>query len=504
LPGNDINRLSNAGGGAVPVQTTTSHAEIGTRAVRGTFWSFLSFLSTKALTFITTIILARLLAPAEFGIIAYCTIVIGFLDLLNNFGVGHALIARRDRLDVAQNVAFVISIGSSIVLYAVAWLMAPLIADFFNEPQIVPLLRVLSIGLLLVGIGTVPMAMLQRDLRFKAYLLPGIARNVIKACVAIGMAWQGFGVWSLVVAELVNKVLEVVIPWAIVRWRPTRTFDWGVLHEMLGFGINIVAVGLIGTFMVNVDYIIVGRVLGGAALGIYTIAYRVPEMFIRSTVDTVMMVAFPVLSRLQADKDQLATAYFGYLRYLALFAFPAAVGIALLAPAFVTTFYTEEWQPAIVPMQLIALEIGIASVAYVPGIVYKSINRPDLLTKLTLIKLPWVVATLWFVSQWGINGVAAGMVALSLASTVLDSIVVQRILGFRFIDMIRLLAPIVAATAVMALAAAGIAALLPLNFVGLIVTAIVGGVVYSGAMALFSRDMLREATTMVRAALARS
>jgi len=486
------------------VKTTPPSEAIGRRAVRGTFWSFLSYASGRLVKVVTTLILARLLVPEEFGVVGYCTIVIAYLDLLSNVGVGHALIARRDKLEEAQNAAFIVSLFSSLLLYAITWWSAPSLALFFNEPQVTPLLRVLSLGLILVGIGTVPMAMLQRDLRFKAYLLPGIVRNIIRAFVAVGMAWQGFGVWSLVVAELVNKVLEVVIPWAIVRWRPTRAFDWGVLHEMLGFGINIVAVGLIGAFMVNIDYIIVGRVLGGAALGIYTIAYRVPEMFIRSTVDTVMMVAFPVLSRLQADKDQLATAYFGYLRYLALFAFPAAVGIALLAPAFVTTFYTEEWQPAIVPMQLIALEIGIASVAYVPGIVYKSINRPDLLTKLTLIKLPWVVATLWFVSQWGINGVAAGMVALSLASTVLDSIVVQRILGFRFVDMIRFLAPIVAATAIMALAVAGIATLLPLNFVGLIVPAIAGGIVYSGALALFSRDTLREATTMVRAALARS
>lgn len=485
-------------------ETSAQSEGIGKRAMRGTFWSFLSFVSTKALTFITTIVLARLLTPGEFGVIAYCTIVIGFLDLLNNVGVGHALIARRDRLEEAQNAAFVVSIGSSLVLYACAWMLAPLIADFFNEPQVAPLLRVLAIGLLLVGVGTVPMAMLQRDLRFKAYLLPGIARNIIKACVAVGMAWQGFGVWSLVVAELVNKVLEVIIPWAIVRWRPSRAFDYRVAREMLGFGVNIVAVGLLGTFMVNVDYIIVGRVLGGVALGYYTVAYRIPELFIRSTVDTVMMVAFPVLSRLQADARQLETAYFGYLRYLAVFTFPAAAGIALLAPAFFGTFYTEEWRPSIVPMQLIALEIGIASVAYVPGIIYKSINRPDILTKLTLLKLPFVIAVLWFAAQWGINGVAAGMVTLSLASTALDSIVVQRVIGFRFVDMLRVLAPIVAATVVMALVVASVAAMLPLNLLGLIVPALIGGVVYSVALAVFSRETLIEATTAVRNALARS
>jgi O-antigen/teichoic acid export membrane protein len=126
--------------------TSNNQEGIAKRAVRGTFWSFLSFFSGRVLTFITTLVLARLLVPAEFGIIAYCTIVITYLDLLNNLGVGHALIARRDKLEEAQNAAFLVSIGTAIVLYAGTWLVAPLIADFFNEPQVVPLLRILAPG----------------------------------------------------------------------------------------------------------------------------------------------------------------------------------------------------------------------------------------------------------------------------------------------------------------------------------------------------------------------
>lgn len=480
-------------------------AGIGKRAVRGTFWSFLSFFSGKVLTFVTTLVLARLLTPAQFGVVAYCTIVIAYLDLLNNFGVGHALIARRDKIEEAKNAAFFVSVGSGVVLYGATWLSAPLIADFFNEPQVTMLLRVLSLGLLMVGVGTVPMALLQRDLRFKAYLLPGIARNLVKVGVAIGMAWQGFGVWSLVVAELVNRVLEVVIPWAIVRWRPTRAFDWEVMRQMLGFGINIVAAGLLGTFMANIDYMTVGRMLGGAALGYYTMAYRIPELAIRSTTDTVMMVAFPLLSKLQTDASRLSAAYFGYLRYLGMFSFPAAAGVALLAPAFFRTFYTAEWEPSILPTQLIAVEIGVAAIAYVPGIIYKSVNRPDLLTKLTLTKLPVVIGVLWFAARWGIAGVAGGMVVLSVLSTVLDSVVVQRVIGFRFVEMLRVLAPITAATALMTLVAgATVAAMPPAGLLSLILPAVVGGAVYVGALALLSRETFVEASTAVRAALVRS
>lgn len=479
--------------------------EIGKRAVRGTFWSFLSFFSGKALTFLTTIVLARLLAPAEFGVIAYCTLVIAYLDLLNNFGVGQALIARKDKLEEAKNATFIVSLGSGVMLYAITWLAAPLIADFFNEPRVTTLLRVLSLGLLTVGLGTVPMAMLQRDMRFKATLLPGIARNVIRALVAIGLAWQGFGVWSLVISELLNRVLDLIIPWVLVRWHPTRAFDWQVTREMLGFGVNIVAAGLLGTFMVNIDYMTVGRMLGVVALGYYTMAYRIPELAIRSATDTIMMVAFPVLSRLQTNASRLESAYFGYLRYLSLFTFPMTAGVALLAPAFFKTFYSGEWEPSIVPTQLIALEIGISTIAYVPGIIYKSINRPDLLTKLTLVKLPFVVAVLWFFARWGIVGVAGGMVVLSALSTTLDSIVVQRVIGFKFVEMLRVLAPIATSTALMGAVTAALTALLPpAGLLSLIVPAIVGGGAYVAALALLSRETFSEASTVVRAALVRS
>lgn len=484
--------------------TPSQSESVGKRAVRGTFWSFLSYASGRLVTFVTTLILARLLAPEEFGVIAYCTLVIAYLDLLNNFGVGHALIARRDRLEEAQNAAFVVSVGSSLFLYAGVWFAAPSIAAFFNEPQVTPLLRVLSVGLLLVGVGTVPMAMLQRDLRFKAYLLPGIVRNVIKAVVAVGMAWQGFGVWSLVVSELVNKVLEVIIPWLIMRWRPSRAFDARVMREMLGYGVHIMGVSLVGSFMVNVDYLLVGRLLGAAALGYYTMAFRIPELVIRSVGQIVSTVAFPVLAHTQSDPEKTHEVYFAYLRYMALVTFPAGVGLALLAPALVQVFFAEVWRPMTAPMQCIALASAFSIVSYLSGIIYNAIGRPDLTLKLSLVKLPIVVIVLYIGTFWNITGVAAGHVALTLICMALDLVMIQRVTGVSLIGVWHAIRPALLGAGVMAAVIGALdAMLMGAPIAQLAALPLLGVLVYVGTIWIAGREMFREARSVLRASLVR-
>lgn len=484
--------------------TTTQPDGVGKRAVRGTFWSFLSYTSGRVVTFVTTLVLARLLAPEEFGVIAYCTIVIAYLDLLNNFGVGHALIARRDRLEAAQNAAFVVSVGSGVALYAATWVAAPSLAAFFNEPQVTPLLRVLSIGLILVGFGTVPMAMLQRDLRFKAYLLPGIIRNVIRAIVAVGMAWQGFGVWSLVVSELVNKVLEVIIPWWIVRWRPTRAFDPQVMREMLGYGIHITGVSLVGSFMVNVDYLLVGRLLGAAALGYYTMAFRIPELVIRSVSQIVSTVAFPVLAHTQSDPEKTHEVYFAYLRYMSLVTFPTGVGLALLSPALVQVFFAEVWRPMIAPMQFIALASAFSIVSYLSGVIYNALGRPDLTFKLSLVKLPVVVVVLYIGTFWNITGVAAGHVALTFLCMALDLVMIQRVTKAPLTGVLEAVRPAVLGTAAMAVAATALLLALTDAWIQAVIIPLAGAGTYIGAIWFAGRDTLLQARTMLRASLARS
>lgn len=482
-----------------------SGKSLSTQAVQSTFWAYASFASGKLLVFVSTIILARLLVPEHFGLMAICLIAIQYLDILNSAGVGSALIQRRDRVEQAANAAIVIGTLSGLVLFAVAWVAAPALAAFFREDDVTSLFRALAIVIPISAIGTVPSALIQRSMRFKAKFVPDIGRSIAKGAVSIVLAWQGFGVWSLVYGQIAGEIVATVVMFILAGWRPTWNFDGTVTRDVLRFGSHIISVGIAGALVTNVDYLLVGRFLGVAALGYYTIAYRIPELVIRNTNFVIARVAFPLLSQVQSDLPRMRNVCGAMLRYISIFAFPAGVGLAMVASPFVHTFYTERWAAAIPVMQLVAVALAISAVGHVPGIIYKVINRPEILNQLSLCKLIATVAVLGVAIRWGIVGVAAGQVVMSILFVIVDAIVVSRVLDFPVRRMVYSIAPAIAATAVMAVVGGVmLVAAQPRGIEGLVLLVPLSIGVYVASLMLISRDTILEARTVLRAAMARA
>lgn len=429
------------------------------KAIQGTFWSYLSFIVGKLLSFVTTIILARLLLPEEFGLVGYATVVIDYLDVLNTLGMGAAIISRKDKIEEASNIAFYSSVTLSIVLYCLAWAAAPYAAIYFSEPAVTPLLRVIAVTLPIYALGAIPGAHIQKNLRFKIKIIPDFSRSFGKGLVSVLLAWAGFGVWSLIWGQLVSAVIVVILYWILGNWRPTRVFDRQVSKEMLTFGGHIVAIGFIGVLLNNVDYLIVGRVLGAAALGYYTLAYRMPELVIRTINLGVDQVAHPILATLQWDQDGLRSVYRNYLRYTSLAILPAGVGLAILSTPIVRVFYSTEWLASIPVMRWIAIAVMVAAMGHIPGVLYKAINRPDILNKLALIKLPLTIAMLWYGTRWGIVGVALGHVVLSFIKVTLDTVVAGRFVNFSLWQVFKTISPAFWGAVIMG------AAILPLHLI---------------------------------------
>ena len=413
------------------VATSTQRADLSKQAVQSTVWAYGSFVSGKLLVFVSTIILVRLLLPSEFGLVGYCLIAMQYLDILNGFGVGHALIARREQVEEAANAAIIIGLASGLLLFGVAWVSAPWLAVFFEEDRVTNLFRALAIVIPISAVGAVPSALIQRSLRFKAKFIPDIGRSIAKGAFSIVLAWQGFGVWSLIIGQIAGEVVATIVLFALAGWRPTRKLDRQVTRDVMGFGSHIISIGIAGAIISNLDYLLVGKVLGAAALGFYTFAYRIPELVIRNTNFVIGKVAFPLLAQVQSDAHEMRLAYGTMLRYVALFTIPSGIGLALIAPLFVDSFFPDRWEPATPVMQLISISLAISSIGHLPGIIYKAINRPKILNQLSVIKLVATGGLLWYCIRWGIVGVAAGQVALAVLFVAIDMIVVARVLGFR-------------------------------------------------------------------------
>ena len=480
----------------------TEQVQVAKQAVWGTMWVFLSFVLGKTLTFVATIILARLLAPEHYGLMGYCLAAMNYLDVLNSFGMGAALISRRDKVEEAANAAFVISIGIGLLLFIGAWLAAPGIARFFKEAEVVDLFRVLAIYLPISALSTVPNAIIKRQLRFKIKLIPELGSNLAKGGLSILFAWAGFGTWSLVWGYLGGTIVGTTLYWTLAKWRPTFVFDWQATREMLSFGIHIIIIALAGALMANFDYIVVGRLLGTIALGYYVFAYRVPEIIIASINNLVDKVAYPLLAQLQSDVDKLQSTYIGYLRYIAIFTFPASVGLALISGPFLR-IAAPRWEPATLVMQLIALKMGIISIGYVPGVLYKATNRPHILNQLAIVKIPCTIALLWLGAHWNIEGVAAAHLIVALLNVALDTVVASYVLKFQISSTFKALLPAFTGSVVMALVVAGVG--MPLaaapDLVQLIGFILVGSLSYIGALVLVDRDGMARASRTFRAAL---
>jgi len=476
-----------------------------TEAVRGTLWSYLSFFSGKLLNFISTLILARLLVPEQFGLVAYCTLAIQYLDIINTAGLDSALIARKDKLEQAANAVFITSILLGLASFVISWFSAPFVADFFRQEEVTDLFRVLSLTLPISSIGLVPGALLRRNLDFRKRVTSDVGRTLTKGLTSIILALLGWGPWSLVVGQVAGEVAGGIIAWSFARWKPSLAFDPQVTREVTIFGFHIILVNLAAAFRNNVDYILVGRILGPESLGIYTMAYRVPELVIGSINVVVTSVTFPMLARAQHDFDSLRSVYFGYIRYIALFAYLVAFGLSLVSRQFVETFMSAKWSAMILPMSLIAIAFAIRAVAFVPGVLYKAVGRPDILNRVSLIQLPIVLGLLFYCSRWGIVGVAAGQVALAIINVVIVTVVINRVLNLRFREFLESLWPAFVSSVIMIVIVKAFQVNFELSGIaGLLTYAFIGGATYLGVLGLINREIVKGAFTTLRAAFSRS
>lgn len=471
-----------------------SNERLGHTSARGVLWNGATFALSKLLVLITTIVLARLLTPDDFGVVGIGLLVIGYLDLVNDFGVSAAVVQNRQAPEHTANVAFWVNMLLGTAITSFGLLAAPLVADFFDEPQATDVVRVLALSMLLTSAGAIHEARLRRELHFRRRLAPELARAVSKGAVSITLAVAGFGVWSLVWGQLAGQLAAAVLYWMSFRWRPRFVVDVPVARRLLGFGSHIALVGALGALVRNADYLVIGRMLGTRALGLYTLAFRLPQLVIEGAVTIVGQVAFPAFARVQHDPRRLRSGLLDALRMTALVITPLGLGMAVVADPFIRAAYRDRWEGAIGVMQLLAVYMVVQGASRLIGDVYKAIGKASLLSKLAVVKVLITVPLLILFARDGIRAVAMAQVVAATICTALDMVVVSRVLGLSgqalagaFVPAARSGTVLMAACLLVAEAVEAAGPLLEL-----IVLTATGVVAYVGALALFDRSTFRD------------
>lgn len=382
--------------------------QVARKTARGIFWNYLSFGLGKGLIFLTLMILARLLTPEEFGLVALATLAISYLSVLKDFGLGAALIQRRQDIEEAANTVFTMNliVGGLLTLATVA--VAPAVAAYFDEPLVTPVLRWLGLTFALNAIGAVHIVRLQRELEFGRKLIPDLGRSAVKGLVSVGLALSGYGVWSLVIGQLAGVLTAVILAWVVFPWRPRLRIKLGLARRLLKFGLSLMGLDGIHAVESNFDYLIVGRLFSNTALGIYTMAYRLPELLGLTTLWIIAGALFPAFSSLQDRPALLRQSFLATLKYVELLMVPIAVGLFLVADPLVRVAFGRQWLEAIPVVRVLALFVLVISIGFNAGDIYKALGRPDILIKIGLLNLSLLLPALWIGAQFGLVGVALG------------------------------------------------------------------------------------------------
>lgn len=458
------------------------------------------------MAFITTIILARLLTQADFGLASYAFLVINYLEIMRGLGIGPALIYY-DKDPERTSSGFWLGLGMGLVMFALTWMIAPFIGYFFNDTRAIPIIRALTLTFPIAAFNTVPYAMLRKSLAFKRKFIPEFIRAMSKGLIAIVLALLGFGVWSLIIGQMVGAVFAMVALWWLVRWRPSFNFNPHLARSLLSYGINIISVMLVRVVLSNIDYVFVGRFLGTEALGVYTLAFRMPQFLILQFASVMSQVLFPAYAKMRHDPAALRRGFLTTISYVSMVAVPVGLGLALVAKPFVLTVLTEKWIETIPVISAISISVLVRVLTFNSGEVYKAQGRPEILRKVQFVRLALLTPLLW----WAVTGpgtlIAVGWshAAVSCVATMIHFALIRQVLGIPIKTIMETLRPAVTSGAVMTLVVWGTLLLLAdaLPVVQLVVSVAIGALTYGSVAWWLQREAVIRIGYTLRAALVR-
>ncbi len=464
-------------------------------------WAYGSYAGGRLLVLVATAILARLLTPAEFGLVALAVVFTELLNTLRDLGVTQALvITPRDEVHERAETAFVVAVGLGLVLSLGTAAIAPLAAAFFDQPQLSGMLAALGATFFIRSLGATHYALAQKALDFRSRTAAELADAIMRGGASIGFAMAGAGAWSLIAGYIVGTLAMTITLWTLVRWRPRGNPRRAHLRHLIGFGGTITGVEIFGAFNQNVDYILTGRALGAGALGLYTLAYRLPSLVISNLAIVAGQVLFPAYA--EVDRKELGRTALVAMRYTLFVALPMTALLSILADPFILVAFGDQWGQSVLPMQILTIYACSQSTTIAIGVAYKAMGRADVLLKLIVPRTLVLVAALVLFVDDGIVAVAACQASVTVFFDLIMVGLATRLLHVSAGEILRAVWPPVVAAAAMAPSLLAVNAFIDPAPLTLLAGAALGGATYAGSLWLVAPNALRRLGELARPAAA--
>lgn len=411
------------------------------KTVKGVSWSFIDNLASSGISFLVGLVLARLLTPSEYGIMAIITIFIAVSNSIVDSGFSNALIRKTDAKRVDYNTVFIFNLIVSTVLYAVLFFLAPAISAFFREPLLVDVMRVIGWVLLINALAIIPRTLFVKDVNFKTQTKVSLIASVSSGVIGIGMAFSGMGVWSLVGQQLSRQLLNTLFLWVYCKWRPVWEFSVQSFKELFGFGSKLLLSGLLDTVFKEIYSLVIGRCYTAAQLGQYTRASQFNQIFSSNLTSVIQRVSYPVLSSIQDEPERLREAYRKVIKSTMLITFACMLGLAAVAKPLIILLIGEKWLPAVGFLQIICFSGMLYPLHAINLNILQVKGRSDLFLRLEVIKKIIAVGPLLLGVFFSIEYMLWGSVCSSFIAYFLNSYYSANLINYPTKDQVKDILP---------------------------------------------------------------
>lgn len=475
--------------------------------ISGMIWKFGERISAQVISFVVSIVLARMLAPEAYGLVTLVNIFIILANVFVADGFGNALIQKRDADELDFNSMFYASLGVSGCLYLLLYCTAPYIAQLYGNNELILIIRIFALKLPISAFSTIQHAYVSRHMMFRKFFFSTLFGTLISGIVGVGMAIKGFGVWALIAQYLTNTVIDCVVLLFTIPWKPKIEFSLGRVKHLMGYGWKVLATGLVSNFYGQLRSLVIGTLYTSSDLAYYNRGERFPGLITDNIDTTISSVLFPAISNYSSDIEQVKAMTRKAMRTSSYIIFPLMTGLAIVATPFVTLLLTEKWLPCVIFLRIYCFEKATSPFSTANLQAIKAIGRSDVLLKMEIIKKLFGIVLLLVVMKHGVLAIGYSCIITAIFCLLVNTIPNGKLIGYTFRQQIKDILPIIILCIGMGAPTVVVSnILISLNvpsMIVLIVDAFVGSLIYIGLSKIFKMEQFNYLLGKIKSAFGR-
>lgn len=405
------------------------------------FWRFAERSSAQLVTFVVSIVLARILMPEDYGQVALVTVFTNIMQVFVDSGLGTALIQKKDADDLDFSSVFYFNFVACITIYILMFLLAPLIANFYNDVSLIPIIRVSSLTIVISGVKGIQQSYVSRNMLFKRFFYATLGGTIFSAFLGIGLAYMGFGVWAIVAQQLSNTTIDTLILWLTVKWRPKKMFSLERLKQLISFGWKMLASSLLDTVYNNLRSLIIGKIYSSVDLAYYNQGDKLPSVIISNINTSINSVLLPTMSNAQDDRLRIKAMTRRAIKTSTYIMAPLMMGLAFCAEPIVRLILTDKWLPCVPFLRIFCITYMFFPIHSANLNAVTAMGRSDLFLKLEIVKKIVGLTILVLTMRWGVMVMAYSLLLSSIMSQIINSWPNHKLLDYGYLEQLKDILP---------------------------------------------------------------